>query len=189
MIKLAVGITTAGSLKTQTAFALYRLLKQPSYECEFLFKEGCLIHLNREILAEQAIKAGCSHLLFVDSDMYFEKDAAQKLLERDKDIIGVHYNLRKFPLTTTVKIEAEKKKNIAKLAPDGLTTCNSLGTGFLLIKIAVFKMLQKPWFDFSRKDGEVFGEDYYFCEKAREAGYELWVDLSIPVKHIGDYLY
>ena len=100
-MKIAIGITTAGFIKSRTAFSLLNMLKGMDYEP--LFKEGPNQPLNREIIAETAIMLNCSHLLFVDSDMVFDKDALNRLLKRDKDIIGVHYNMRRFPLQTTVK--------------------------------------------------------------------------------------
>ena len=31
--------------------------------------------------------------------------------------------------------------------------------------------------------------DWFFCEKARELGYEVWCDPTIKLGHIGDYDY
>ena len=33
------------------------------------------------------------------------------------------------------------------------------------------------------------GEDYWFCRLAREAGFEVWIDLTVKVLHIGDHLF
>lgn len=186
-IKLAIGMITAGSVKADTVFCLFRMFKALPFECIFIFKEGCLIHWNREHIAKTALKEGCTHLLFIDSDMHFEADAVLKLLERNKDIVGVHYNLRKFPLTTTVHMDLEKKKNLK----ESFTTCDSVAAGFMLIRTDVFRKLDEPWFFFeSNQRGEVkTGEDYWFCRKAREAGYDIWVDLTVPVTHIGNYFY
>ena len=150
-----------------------------------------MLHWNREELVKQAQKLNATHLLFVDDDMVFEKDAVIKLVERDKDIVGVHYNCRKFPPTTTVHMDEEKKKSIKWENPDGFMTCDAVGTGFMLIDLRVFDKLKEPWFFWkTNEQGEVVeGEDYWFCRIAREAGFEVWCDLTIPVKHIGDFLY
>ena len=29
------------------------------------------------------------------------------------------------------------------------------------------------------------GEDYLFCDRAREAGFEVWVDVEISLPHVG----
>src|SRR3990167_11243311 len=143
-MKVAIGISTAGLVKSQTVFSLLNMLK--GVTCEIFIKEGPIIPLNREIIAELAIQAGCSHLLFVDSDMSFGKEALLTLLSRKKDIIGVNYHLRQLPLVTTVKMDSEKKKTVAEDYPDGVFPCSAVATGFMLISIDVFQKLKKPWF-------------------------------------------
>ena len=113
-IKLAIGIPNTGSIKTQTVFSLTKLLKRSPWPYHVMLKESCYIHINREHIAETALKLDCTHLLFVDSDMIFEPGAVFTLMERNKDIVGAHYNLRKFPLTSTVKMTQEKKDEIAR---------------------------------------------------------------------------
>lgn len=189
--KIAICVISAGLIKSQTAFALMRMIRDFPCEYDLFFKEGSIIHWNREMVAGLALEKGCTHVLFVDSDMFFEADAVSRLLARDKDIVGVHYHLRKSPPTSTVHMDIEKKKNVVRDNPDGFLTCDAVGTGFVLIKTDVFKKLSHPWFFWeSDEKGEVLtGEDYWFCRKAREAGFEVWCDLTIEMKHIGDYLY
>lgn len=190
-MKLAVGIPNSGSIRTLTVFSLIQALKQLDCEYDLIFKEGSILHWNREYIVKLAIERGCTHVLFVDSDMAFEKDTITRLIDKNKDIIGVHYNLRKDPPTTTVHMDKEKKARVAIDHPDGLLTCDAVGTGLLLVNLDVFKKLSHPWF-FWESDGNgevVMGEDYWFCKKAREAGFDVWVDLTIPVKHIGDKLF
>src|SRR3990167_225992 len=74
-IKLAIGMPTGGFIKTQTVFCLTALLKTLPFEYNLIFKEGSILHWNREFIVKTAFDLGCTHLLFVDSDMSFEKDA------------------------------------------------------------------------------------------------------------------
>jgi hypothetical protein len=37
-----------------------------------------------------------------------------------------------------------------------------------------------PWFEFLDQKGE----DFYFCERARECGYNIWVNLDVKCEHI-----
>lgn len=190
-MKLAIGIPTCGTIKSQTAFALFRMVHHLPFEYNIIFKEGSILHHNREMIVKEAIRLECTHLLFLDSDMFFEADAVIKLIERNKDIIGVHYCLRKLPPTTTVKIDPERWAKVKEEHPDGLLTCDAVGTGFVLINLDVFKKITEPWFFWkSDENGEIVeGEDAWFCRKAREAGYEIWVDLTVPMKHLGEYMY
>jgi GT2 family glycosyltransferase len=58
-----------------------------------------------------------------------------------------------------------------------------VGFGCCLIKASVFRNLAPPWFVYDV--GKNKGEDIYFCEKARDAGYEIWVDPSVRPRHLG----
>lgn len=190
-MKIAICIPHTGSIKTKTVQAVIGLIKQAPFEWHFLTQEGSILHVNRERLAKKAIELGCTHLLFVDSDMSFDPDAAERLLARDKDIIGVQYNLRTFPKTSTVKIVDENGDQLMEDMGDGLLKVASVATGFMLIKTLVFEKLSHPWFFWeSDENGEVkTGEDSWFCRKARGMGYEVFCDVTIPIKHWGEYAY
>lgn len=178
-IKLAIAIPNTGTIKAQTAFALCRMLKDFPYDYDVLFHEGSMLHVMRERLMQKALDLKCTHLLFVDSDMSFEKDAVTRLLKRKKEVIGVSYNKRKLPVETTIQ-------GPAKWPNTTITSADSVGTGFMLIDLKIIKDLKKPWF-FWGQNGE--SEDFWFCRLAREAGFKVWVDLTIPVGHIGDYVF
>ena len=40
-------------------------------------------------------------------------------------------------------------------------------------------------FDFAIKDGKYIGEDYLFCDRATQAGFQVWVDVEINLPHVG----
>lgn len=175
-IKLAIAIPNTGVIKSQTVFCLCRMLKDFPHEYTVLFKEGSVLHWNREELVKGALNTKCTHLLFLDSDMSFDKDAVLKLLKRKKDVVGADYRTRKLP-----------GENTARLLPGNgeLREAESVATGFMLINLKVFKKITTPWFFWGQNEGE----DYWFCRKVREAGLKVWCDLSVKVLHIGDYAY
>ena len=182
-IKLAICTPSTGTIKTKTVESLIGMLKDFPHEYYFLSHEGSIIHHMRERLVKKAIELECTHLLFVDSDMQFDKDAVLRLIERNKDIVGADYNRRKLPLESTTVLLGEAKGNLAEAV--------SVGTGFMLIKLSIFDFLPEPWFFWdSNLDGElVTGEDYWFCRLAISRGFEVWCDLSVKVGHIGDMVF
>ena|SRR3990167_5781 len=190
-LSVAIGIPNTGTIHTKTVSSLVGVIRTLPCPNALLMQEGSVLHWNREELVKAAKRLNATHILFVDDDMVFEKDAASRLLARGKDIVGVHYNCRKFPPTTTVHMDEKKKKRIKRDNPSGFTTCDAVGTGFLLINLDIFKKLKEPWFFWkTNEQGEVVeGEDYWFCRIAKEAGFEVWVDLTIKVGHIGDYIF
>ena len=183
-IKLAIAIPNSGIIKAQTVSSLLGLVK--NFKCEYytLLQEGSILHAVRENLVKKALELKCTHLLFIDSDMVFEKDAFERLLKRKKDIVGVTYNTRKYP--------SQKIQWKAIIKPKGdFYEVEAVPTGFMLIDLKVFKGLPHPWFfwEVDNAGQTITGEDYWFCREARMRGYEVWVDLSLPIKHIGDYAY
>jgi glycosyltransferase involved in cell wall biosynthesis len=64
---------------------------------------------------------------------------------------------------------------------DTLIEADALGTGCMLIKREVLETVGSPWF--KCHDGSAGGEDFYFCEKAKEAGFEVWGDFSVQCNH------
>ncbi len=175
--KLAIAICHTGSIKGHTFNSVVAMIKDLPFDYYVLTHEGSMLHLMRERLVQRAIELKCTHLLFVDSDMAFNPDAVLKLLKRKKAVIGAPYNRRQLPLTTTMVNPKDLKAK--------LTEVEAVGTGFLLIDLKVFKDLEAPWFFW----GEGTGEDYWFCDKARKAGHKIWADLTVPIKHVGDYQY
>ncbi|MDE2030235.1 MAG: glycosyl transferase family 2, partial [Alphaproteobacteria bacterium] len=135
--------------------------------------------------AAQITKA--THLLFLDTDMVFPADMLARLLAHDKDIVGATYSQRMppfHPLTVTGNGSHEH-------VTSGLQRVRLLPTGCMLIKTRVFDALEKPYFNMAAENGQLRGEDYYFCEKARAAGIEVWCDgdLSREIGHIGQKIY
>lgn len=189
-IKLGIGICNLGSIHVDTAMSLFRMLKDFPYDYDVISKRGSILHHNRESIIKIALENKCTHLLFVDTDMVFNSDAALKLLNLKKDIIGVQVNTKQDPPKTIVNMSLEKWERLRDTG-ESLSTCDSVGTGFMLIDLKIMKKLPKPWFFWKSNDkGEIVeSEDYWFCRQAREAGYEVWVDLTIPVGHIGDKIY
>jgi GT2 family glycosyltransferase len=74
----------------------------------------------------------------------------------------------------------------------GLTEMKRVPTGCLLIRMTVFEALSEPYFRFlnDEETGEILGEDYVFCDRAREAGFRIWCDakLSLEIAHIGQQI-
>lgn len=169
-----IGIITTGTIKTMTAYDLYRLVQHTPSTLEVT--QNCNIPQSRNTLVRAAIDGGYSHLLFIDSDMRFPPDTLERLLARDKDIIAVPYNKRQLPLTPTYKPVSQEASDLYE--------CVHMGTGMMLIKTEVLKKLPQPWFALID-----IGTDRHFCRLAKQNGYKVWADPTIKINHIGDYLY
>lgn len=190
-IKLTIGIPTAGLVKTKTMVSIVKAARDLPFRVNIIAWEGCLIHQNRENIAREFLNSDATHLLFIDSDILFQTQDIITLLERNKDIIGAHYNMKVQPPISTVKVHDKNGVDISKKTLDGLLEVYAVATGFMLIKRKVFETLPHPWFSYRQDDqgNTVVGEDIWLCEKAREKGFKIYCDPSIKIKHIGDFLY
>lgn len=153
-------------------------------ELEFVLAEGSFsVSENRNYIAVQALKKNCTHLLFIDDDMVFPPETLDRLLEAQKDVVGVVYHARALPLKHTVEYEGE--------LPTTLFECGAVGAGILLIKLDILRETPQPWFVSEHYENGLAktGEDTYFCHKMKEKGYEVWCDPTLVVKHLGNFTY
>jgi hypothetical protein len=173
----------------------------PVHEIGLLFGVQTYIDRGREDLTKMAFEGdGCSHLLWIDDDMRYPKDALARLLARDKDMVGVNYPKRSTPCEPTAikHIGGKRSKHVRELLltrPEdtGCEIVDAIGFGLVLIRAKVFAGIEPPWFEthYDRKRRLRVGEDVNFCEKVRAAGHQIFVDhdLSREVSHIGTIEY
>lgn len=141
----------------------------------------------RNDLVEQALEAGCSHLLMCDTDQVYPADTVAKLLSHKKDIVGVAVH-RRWPPFDLVMLRGELGKYTHvpedECYSGNLVSVDATGTGCLLIDTRVFIDMPRPWFEFGQANGRPVGEDILFCSKARDSGFDIHVDTSIQVDHL-----
>lgn len=144
----------------------------------------------RNICVEAVRRAGgIDYILFSDSDMVGPADALTRLLSHGKDIACATYVRRGEPFDT-LGVAYEQTAPIK--VDTGLLRMRKIPTGLLLVKMSVFDKLSKPYFfnePSEHDESGLGGEDYYFSDKAHEAGFEMWcdVDLSKQIGHMFEY--
>ncbi len=184
--KIALGIPTGGTMKSKTAFSLLETIRTTDADFLPIFRYGNFAAENKEKIVKIAQENLCSHIFFVDCDMGFPADALTKLLAHDKDIVGVNYNYRYMPqesITKPFRYPIDASNDLYRVA--------AAGTGLILVKTSVFPALERPYFPFALSDSGdmILTEDVGFCEKARGAGFDVWIDPFIKVEHYGDFAY
>lgn len=168
-----------------TALSLLKMTAHSKHDyCFIVSTRGYNTSENRNYIATQAIKKGCSHLFFVDDDMVFEPDILDKLLAHNKDIVGAVYN-------TKYEVQSPVVEYLDDKRPSELFECGAIGTGLLLLNTEVFKVIPQMWFEYEwYPNGMVkHSHDWLFCHKARKFGFKIWADPTLSVKHIGQYAY
>ena len=201
-MRIAILIPARGQMEVATAFDLVAMcaytIKTTKHDIDLFTSAGTLIFDQRNNLVKTALEVKADYLLFVDADMRFPKDTLLKLMAHDKDIIGVNATTRSEPVKPTAKnIHINEDGSVDWMpiysnAMSGIEKADGIGCGVMLIKRKVIEGMEEPYFYFEQLPGnKLLGEDIYFCVKAKDAGFETWVDhdLSKQIKHIGQYVY
>jgi hypothetical protein len=184
---VTIGIPSGDFVHADFAMSLAMLCMSPGAQVALANAKSSLVPLGRNQIvgAAQAMKA--THLLFLDTDMVFPADTLKRLLEHEKDIVGATYSKRAPPFHSLTITEEGALAQISS----GLHRVKLLPTGCLLIRMHVFDKLSLPYFNLETEGEQLRGEDYYFCEKARAGGFDLWCDgdLSSQLGHIGQNIF
>lgn len=189
-IHVAICVPARDMVSAGFAFDLASMAAFTEANITLLTSLGTLIVNQRTTLAKDAIASGATHVLFVDSDMRFPKDALTRLLAHDQDIVACNYPTRKFPIEPVAFSDDQTAERVyTNQNSTGLESVAAIGMGLMLIKTSVFEKMGMPYFmiGFSPKNQEYTGEDIFFCRKARAAGIPVLLDhdLSKEVKHTG----
>lgn len=145
----------------------------------------------RNAIVRAALEDGCTHVLMMDTDQVYPPDTITKLLKHAESgmrivTAKVHRRYPPFdPVMLRGSIDRYEVVPYEEWRKGGLVEVDATGAACMLVDIDVYLNMEVPWYGspLSEKGKEV-GEDIYFCYKARQAGYRIWVDTSINVGHL-----
>lgn len=184
-VKLGIGIPLSWPFFPTDFFQAFTMLRFPKQTEVILSRSGPIDNMRNDIL-QSAIMLGCTHLLFLDADMYFPPNTFYRLFDAKKDIIG-GLCFKKLPPFDPVLFTGEPymMSTYYDYPEDEVIQVPATGGACLLINLEIIQELEFPWFHFGpNKEGNVMGEDVYFCYKAGEAGYKTYVDTGLKIEHI-----
>lgn len=140
---------------------------------------------NCNTLARDALKHQTDFLWILGDDHAFAPELLPQLLAHDKDIVVPHCLMRHPPWKPVVfQGQNEKGEYVtAELPQEGLVEVHASGSAGMLIKRRVLEAMADPWFE-PDPLGAGLNEDLYFCQKAREAGFEIFCDPAALLGHI-----
>jgi hypothetical protein len=162
-------------------------------------------------VATVALRDGFDELIWIDSDIVFDPDDVERLRGRDLPLVGGLYP-KKGPQSFAAYFEPGTTTLKLGTSADALLRVRYLGLGFLCTQRQVYDDVQRtfslplcdqkwgspavPYFlpmvirDDAQAGGYWYlGEDYAFCERARQAGHPVMVDLAVRLGHVGSYRY
>lgn len=150
----------------------------------------------RNALVKMFLESDCTSLWFVDSDVVPSENVFDLLVEPHPIRAGIYpvlapkYERGKVPLWWTM-YERQGDKYAAIQPSEKWEEVDAAGTGMMIISRAVFAdpQMELPGGNFFKEtyneDGSIaMSDDINFCERAKEAGYPIWVDSRIQCGHI-----
>ena len=181
-------------------------------------EEGCvvgdaLVSRSRSLAASGFLRSDCDVMLSIDSDIWFRPEDAIELCEQalaGHDIIGALYMTRAVKTQPAMMLPNEPLTFAKGEKP---VEAQYVSTGFTAVTRAPFEALAKTlphchqnwkqagedtsfwpfYMPFVREwpdEGYIYlSEDWAFCDRARDAGFKMWVHPGIRVGHYGTYMY
>lgn len=189
-LKVGLGIPLSWHYCHSDFFDSFTMMDKSGIECTMIRANAGPIDEMRNSIVARAKGIGCSHLLFLDTDMAFPQNTLKKLLTHDVDIVGGLCFKRWPPFSPTMFVGEDYNLTVLDDYEEGLIEVSATGTACLLIKMEVFDFIEKPYFSFYpvpkgyRNEGKPVGEDVGFCYRAREAGFKVYVDTTIKTEHM-----
>jgi hypothetical protein len=79
---------------TQALLELQKLTFKKNIQITFQLMKSSLVTQGRNLCVSGFIESNFTHMLFIDSDIYFHAESIIKMIEKDKDIISIPYPLK-----------------------------------------------------------------------------------------------
>jgi hypothetical protein len=150
------------------------------------------------------------YLFCLDADVAFSPEDMLKLYSYQKPIVSASYPMKTLPIRHCYELY-----NPVKLCGN-LVKIGGVGMGFVLIHRSVFAKLNKHYSELKyfpglnnsnypitekeyynsyhyfaemNKEGKYLGEDMSFFHRVSDIGYDVWMDTSIELQHIGSHVF
>ena len=150
------------------------------------------------------------YLFCLDADVAFKPEDMLKLYSYQKPVVSASYPMKTLPLRHCYEVY-----NPVKLCGN-LIKIGGIGMGFVMIHRSVFEKLNRyyselkyfpglnnsnypitekeyhnsyHYFAEMNKEGKYLGEDMSFFHRLTDIGYDVWLDTSIELQHIGSHIF
>ena len=163
-----------------------------------------LVYEARNRLTITALDKEYDYMLFLDSDMVFQRDLLERLMADMKGgkefVCGLAFK-RRLPTTPVILKSIEwmpgnKEHGIQHHVEyfedyprDSLFEIGGCGFGCVLIKTSAILELAQYFGMSPFTPMPYLGEDYSFCWRMKQIGKKMWCDSSVKLGHVGQHIY
>lgn len=207
-LSVSIGFPTGLTLPWPTALSLARTTHacaRRGIEVDIDFVCGSsIITVARSLVAHRFLQSNKKKLFWIDSDIEWEPDDFLRLLglSGEMDVVCTSYPLKREENSGfVVYTEGAEKTELNKF---GCIKISGTGLGFCVMDRKVVERVAetKPKilnqgsgdtmadiFRIDTIDGKLRGEDMAFFEDIQKLGYDIWLDPTIQLGHIGSKTY
>lgn len=190
-----IGVLNQGEIRTELAVRLLQINRQyPGFgRVDITFSEHKPTDNNRNMLVRRMLDEGYDYLVMCDSDTVFQRNPLE-LIAYDPDVAGLAtpiYNVKRnaaHPIYWNVgDYNGENWNPLILTGDEGLVEVGAVGTGCIIVARRVFEHpdMQAPFMRAWSEDGIVVrGSDFEFCQRARAAGFKIYVDTRYVADHL-----
>jgi hypothetical protein len=139
-------------------------------------------------------------IFWIDSDIEWTVEDFWKIYSSDHDVVSGLYVLDP---AGTVAVHIPNKNGVPTrvnkvefIMHDVPVEVGGVGFGFVAMKSGVFERIPRPWFLIGKvqwsPESEMrvnVGEDYSWCGRAQQAGFKIFVDPNVKLRHHKETVY
>jgi GT2 family glycosyltransferase len=195
MPRVVLGTVYDSTMDSQFVWSLFELVRQRRENIAGAISvEGYSGRLDtaRNYIAKKFIEGTtCDWLLTLDTDMVFTPEDFDTLLASadpvERPIVsGIYFVNERPPRAAAANTVGKSIVSVPDWKEDELFPVDYCGAGFMLIHRSVLeKVGENPYRqDITSPSGALVTEDYAFCERAREAGFQVQVNPQVFLGHI-----
>ncbi len=184
--RLGIGLPLSYNMIPSAFFDSFITMEKPPFI--YVRSSNGPVDAMRNNLVKQALIAGCTHLMMMDTDQIYHTETITKLLSHKLPVVGCLV-YRRYPPFDPLMLKGQigQYQMINEWEPESLVEVDATGTGCLLFDMEIFRKMPEPWFYFREHNGAPVGEDIGFCSDLRSAGYRIFVDTSVPAGHLSQF--
>jgi len=196
----------AHGLAVRSLLSLQAHITQKGHTVTFdIVAGGSILPKVRNGIVKRFIDSGADVLVFIDSDMVYDAETIEKLVDAPFDVSIANYRKRNNEVTYMAE-PIRRDGEVIGHQVDGETWLRTErgGTGIMAIKRGVITTMVNCYpklaymdngesipclFDFRMVGGQYMGEDYTFCQRWTGIGGKIYILANVFIGHIGDIVY
>lgn len=182
-----LAVLNQGYIASGLTDLLTLIVQNDAYKIYLSYPNQKPITYNRNNITQKFLATDADYLMMIDSDVIPPPNILN-LVDFDKDIITPLMLVKQKGMLIPLFLKMNKDgiydtdDYINKV---GLQECDATGTGCIIIKRNVLEKLKHPFQNKYDQDGiKTLGQDFYFCQRAKELGFKVWVHLDYIAEHL-----